>query len=115
MAEAVVDGVVTTDVEVDVTAVEIGLGKANAFGSVVFSGSEPVGCKGPLLSPGLKNFELLTMLAKLGRGPWFAPRLLGTFCTGLLIGIGGGLGMSDKGLDAFFDLFTFGESNLVRE
>jgi hypothetical protein len=59
--------VVITDTEDDVTTFETG--KANAFCSLAFNGSEPVGYNGPLLGPGLKNFELLTMLAKLGRGP----------------------------------------------
>lgn len=36
--------------------------------------------------------------------------LLGTFCTGLLFGNGGGLGISDKGLEIFLDLLALGPS-----
>lgn len=52
--------------------------------------------------PVLKNLELLTILAKLGKGPLSLPRLIGTFCTGLLfaeLGIGGGIASKgDAGL-----------------
>lgn len=48
----------------------------------------------PRPAPGLKSLELLTMVAKLGRGPCSTAMLVGTLCTGLLtIELGTGRGM----------------------
>ena len=48
----------------------------------------------PRAAPGLKSFELLTMVAKLGKGPCSTAMLAGTLWTGLLameLGTGRGI------------------------
>lgn len=48
----------------------------------------------PRPAPGLKSLELLTIVAKLGRGPCSTAILVGTLCTGLLtmeLGTGNGI------------------------
>jgi len=48
----------------------------------------------PRPAPGLKSLELLTIVAKLGRGPCSTAMLVGTLCTGLLtteLGTGNGM------------------------
>ena len=48
----------------------------------------------PKPAPGLKSLELLTIVAKLGRGPCSTAMLVGTLCTGLLtmeLGTGNGI------------------------
>lgn len=48
----------------------------------------------PRPAPGLKSLELLTMVAKLGRGPCSTAMFVGTLCTGLLmmeLGTGNGM------------------------
>lgn len=48
----------------------------------------------PRPAPGLKSLELLTMVAKLGRGPCSTAMLVGTLCTGLFaMQLGTGKGM----------------------
>ena len=52
----------------------------------------------PSPAPGLKSLELLTMVAKLGRGPCSTAMLVGTLCTGLLtMELGTGKGMLCNG------------------
>ena len=77
---------------------------------IVFATCDDVAVKGELLTalvtvllvnkvfprpaPGLKSLELLTMVAKLGRGPCSTAMLVGTLCTGLLtmeLGTGNGM------------------------
>lgn len=77
---------------------------------IVFDNCDDVAVKGELLTalvtvllvnkvfprpdPGLKSLELLTMVAKLGRGPCSTAMLVGTLCTGLLtmeLGTGNGM------------------------
>lgn len=111
VTEAVVFEVSVTTCPVDAGLVKVDELTATLLVTViVFDNCDDVAVKGELLNalvtvllvnkvfprpdPGLKSLELLTMVAKLGRGPCSTAMLVGTLCTGLLtmeLGTGNGM------------------------
>lgn len=111
VTEAVVFEVSVTTCPVDAGLVKVDELTATLLVTViVFDNCDDVAVKGELLTalvtvllvnkvfprpdPGLKSLELLTMVAKLGRGPCSTAMLVGTLCTGLLtmeLGTGNGM------------------------